>query len=39
MYEAGQRLGWNDDDRSADKEEVRERWRRLREFYRVGEFS
>jgi hypothetical protein len=34
MYEAGQQLGWNDD-RSADEEEVRERWRRLREFYRA----
>lgn len=34
MYEAGQQLGW-DDGLRAGEEEVRERWRRLREFYRV----
>jgi flagellar biosynthesis/type III secretory pathway protein FliH len=34
MYEAGQQLGWADGLR-AGEEEVRERWRRLREFYRV----
>lgn len=38
MYEAGRQLSWNKD-RSTDKDEVRERWRRLRDFYRVGEFS
>ncbi|MDT7604705.1 MAG: hypothetical protein QOF61_2702 [Acidobacteriota bacterium] len=34
MYEAGQVLGWADG-LSAGEEEVRERWRRLREFYRA----
>jgi flagellar biosynthesis/type III secretory pathway protein FliH len=34
MYEAGQTLGWADG-LKAGEEEVRERWRRLREFYRV----
>jgi hypothetical protein len=31
MYEAGQLLGWDDEQRSKEKEEVRERWRLLRE--------
>jgi flagellar biosynthesis/type III secretory pathway protein FliH len=35
MYEAAQALGWADGLR-AGEEEVRERWRRLREFYRAG---
>lgn len=34
MYEAGQQLGW-DDGLRAGEEEVRARWQRLREFYRV----
>lgn len=34
MYEAAQQLGWADGLR-AGEEEVRARWRRLREFYRV----
>lgn len=34
MYEAARQLGWADDLR-AGEEQVRERWRRLREFYRV----
>jgi hypothetical protein len=34
MYEAAQALGWTERLR-AGEEDVRERWRRLREFYRV----
>lgn len=35
MYEAGQALGWAGGLKDGE-EEVRERWRRLREFYNAG---
>jgi hypothetical protein len=34
MYEAGQALGWTEE-RETEIEMVRERWRRLQEFYSI----